>query len=67
MDNITFEKLQLKLGELIVIEKIGGQQFSGTYENEYDNSKGEFKFSNYSNGKIENISIDKLFNLKRLK
>jgi hypothetical protein len=43
-----------------------GEGFTGTYENEYNSSNETFRFSNYSNGKIEIIYIDLLQDLRRV-
>lgn len=60
-----FIKLNLSQGELIYLMNEKGEGFTGTYENEYNSSNETFRFSNYSNGQIETIYIDRLQDLRR--
>jgi len=65
MSPYTFRELKLEYGEMIYLINEKGEGYSGTYENDYNNSTETFRFSNYSNGKIETIRIESLQFLKR--
>ncbi|GAA3622922.1 hypothetical protein [Flavivirga jejuensis] len=61
-----FNKLKLQRGELISLTNEGGEVFTGTYESENNNSSDTFQFSNFSNGQLETICIEKLQGLQRI-
>jgi hypothetical protein len=65
MDIYTFEKLNLKTNDLIIIEKVGSYQYPGVYLGDFNHSKLTFKFSNHSNGKTEIIELKKLQQIRR--
>lgn len=61
----VFIKLNLKQGEYIYLMNEKGEGFSGTCENDYNSTNETFRFSNFSNGQIETVDIDRLQDLRR--
>lgn len=65
MSEYFFRELELNYGELIYIINEKGEGITGLYQGEYNNSNETFMFSNYSNGQMETISINKMHSIER--
>lgn len=66
MNIFTFQQLDFEIGEQIWILNEKGEGFSGEFKG-VNNQSNEFIFLNYSNGKTENISIEKMQRIERIK
>jgi hypothetical protein len=62
---VEFNKLKLRIGEVIYLQNAKGEGITGTYQNEFNSSNNTFRFDNHSNGKSELIKIETLQLLKR--
>lgn len=61
-----FEDLDLKLNDAVVTSNESGDDTKGFYLGEYNAENKTFAFSNFANGQIEVILIEKLRGLKKL-
>ena len=60
MTSYDFENLELKYWDYIRFINEKGEGLMGNFEDEYENSKGTFKFSNHSSGRSEVIHLSNI-------
>lgn len=65
MNTYSYQKLNLKYGDLIYIVNEKGEGITGTFENNYNSNQETFNFQNFSNGQNEIVEIQKLQSIRR--
>lgn len=65
MDVQSFEALDLKLNDAVILQNPEGDEVKGFYLGEYDTAGRTFGFSNFETGQVETIVIDNLAQMRK--